>query len=354
MLNMPIALSASLVALASLAAQAAGPANLVPGPAELALAKKFAPIVVLAQGEPYLPSSIEFYAPHVTLQCKGANAKGSVLAVAGTLPDPGAQQSNCFLTTNEKMKGPDHILAFFKGQAPSAKSPVPVYVSFYRSAKNGALNIQYLTFYPYNWGKNVCLSLAPRDHCMAKRHQMDNHVGDWEGMTIQVQNDQLVGVRVGAHSASTIGFTYLKSATGKCADEGGSGDLNKVSPLSCIEVRSGHPVVYSAWGSHGIWGKPGNHNYNTLPTGERLNDSTTKGIEWHTDALQVVADPTKYPFLYRGRWGNSHETAPNNRNACKLSPVPHKLCTPAGIPTDEYEMNDGPVTPDYNRDFEKL
>jgi hypothetical protein len=278
---------------------------------------------------------------------------GTVTAIHGTLPSKGDQQSHCFMTTTQALKGPDDILPFFHGQDP-ARAPVPVYVSTYKSKKNGALNIQYLTFYPYNWGKNVCLSLAPKDHCMAKRHQMDNHVGDWEGMTVQVQGDKLVGVRVGAHSASKVGFTYLASAKGKCANEGGSGDLNKESPLSCLEVRNGHPVVYSAWGSHGIWGKPGDHNYQTLPTGERLNDSTSKGTEWHTERAVVAFDTSKAPFLYQGRWGNAAEGTPHNSNACKLSPVPHKLCGPAGIPTDEYELNDGPVTPDPDRDNEKL
>src|SRR4051812_19380601 len=206
----------------SLAARADdGPAAIVPSDVELQLAKKFAPLVVLARDEPYLPSSIEFYAPHVSLRCKGNVAHGPILAVAGKLPDAGKQTSECFLTTNEPMKGPDQILGFFHGEDPT-KKPVPVYVSFYKSRKNGALNIQYLTFFPYNWGKNVCLTLAPKDHCMGKRHQMDNHVGDWEGLTVQVQNNKVVGVRVGAHAASKIGYTFLASAQGKCPNEGGS------------------------------------------------------------------------------------------------------------------------------------
>lgn len=48
------------------------------------------------------------------------------------------------------------------------------------------------------------------------------------------------------------------------------------------------------------------------------------------------------------------KSVPNNRNACKLSPVPAKLCGPAGIPNDEFELNDGPVTPDLNRDYKIL
>jgi hypothetical protein len=332
------------------------PATFAPDASQLALARKFAPIVMLAKGEPYLPSSIEFFAPHVAVHCKGANASGSVLKIAGKLPDGETQKTNCFLTTAQPLHGPDEILPFFKGADPS-RAPVPVYISFYKSVQSSApdtFNIQYLTFYPYNWGKDVCLSLAPKDHCVGKRRQMDNHVGDWEGLTIKVQHGAMVGVRVGAHATDDIGFTFEAKATGKCADEGGSGDLNKVSPLKCLEVRGGHPVVYSAWGSHGVWGSAGDHHYQTLPTGERLNDSTSKGIEWHTEAALVVADSSRYPFLYKGRWGNSHETSPNNRNACKLSPVPHKLCGPLGVPLDQYELNDGPTTPPLNRDWQKL
>ena len=339
----------SLVPLVSLlclsgAAASAAPAIHAPTPEELALAKKYAPLIVLAKDEKYLPSSIEFFAPNVHFTGGG---------LSGTITNPqGALSGDNHLTTVQKMSGPDQILPFFHGQDPG-KAPVPVYVSFYKAA-SGALNVQYMTLWPYNWGKNVCLSAAPKDHCLAKRHQMDNHVGDWEGMTIQLKGDKLVGVRVGAHSASSIGFTFKAGAGGKCPNEGGSGDLNKTFPLSCVELRGTHPVVYSAWGSHGIWGTPGDHNYQTLPTGERLVDHTSKGIEWHTERAQVVYDDGKYPFKFKGRWGNLSAEAPHNKNACKMSPSPKVLCGPLGIPQDEFELNPGPGTPDGNRDWEKL
>jgi hypothetical protein len=251
------------------------------------------------------------------------------------------------------MKGPDQILGFFHGQDPR-KTQVPIYAGFYKATKSGALNIHYRTFFPYNWGKNVCLSLAPKDHCLAKRHQMDNHVGDWEGVTVQVKAGKLVGVRVGAHSASKIGFTFRDGAKGGCPSESGDNEFGKVWPLSCIAQRDGHPVVYAAWGSHGIWGNAGSHNYQTLPTGERLVDHTSAGLEWKTWEKVVPADPSVYPFKYPGRWGNASDSVPGNSNACKLSSVPGKLCGPAGIPTDEFELNPGPGAPDLNRDWEKL
>ena len=104
----------TLAVIATALAAAAPRAQAAPTPAQMDLAKKFAPLVYLADKEEYLPSSVEFHAQHVTLRCNKGNATGSVLDIKGTLPPAGEQADHCFLTTNEKMTGPNHIHGFFQ------------------------------------------------------------------------------------------------------------------------------------------------------------------------------------------------------------------------------------------------
>ena len=42
-----------------------------------------------------------------------------------------------------------------------------------------------------------------------------------------------------------------------------------------------HPVVYAAWGAHGLWQYPGEHIYTHTPVGT-LSDWTGEGTAWDT------------------------------------------------------------------------
>lgn len=95
----------------------------------------------------------------------------------------------------------------------------------------------------------------------------------------------------------------------------------------CADISAGISVNGSS-----PWGTEGKHNYQTLPTGEELVDHTSKGLEWHTWEALAVYDDSKYPFKFRGRWGNLPNEVPHNSSACKLSSVPSKLCGPRGHP----------------------
>src|SRR5262249_4565724 len=138
-----------------------------------------------------------------------------------SLPQPGVQaNSTCYITTNTPLSGPYDCntpdgfqcsspdLAFLFGDSAGVNhGTVPIYLSIY-SLGPGAFNVEYKTFYPYNYGKKACTGLWGDGSCNNQVVQDDNHVGDWEGMSIQFVNFNVNAVRTAAHSTDTIGTTY--------------------------------------------------------------------------------------------------------------------------------------------------
>jgi hypothetical protein len=199
-----------------------------------------------------------------------------------------------------------------------------------------------MTFYPYNYGKQVCTGPAPDDHCLTKRVEMGHHVGDWELITIRFFQGKPNAVHVGSHGNDFPDTAFTFRAP-RWTVSGSKPD----GPV--LEWEGDHPIVYSAGGSHGIYAWGGKHNYKTTAVGDELNDYTGKGIRWETWGSIIWADDSKYSVLlnvYEGRWGNPHM----GKNGCEISIVPEALCGPAGIPKDEYQLNDGPSLPDRQRD----
>jgi len=339
----------------------------------LAAATRYAPLIYLAQGERYLPSSVEFFAPNVHVECQGKTVATSVLSIPDSAFSGYDVRSQCNLVTNTPLayatQGDSSPLPgglqFLTGQDPSQAS-VPVYVSIYPVAPDrpDVFNVEYKTFYPYNYGKNACTSLAPADHCLSDRHQFDDHVGDWEGMSIQFTNYQPSAIRVGAHASDNVGTTYY-------------------APRTDLQWSGDHPIVYSAIGSHGVWATAGDHNYFTIVTGDRLVDTTSPGIAWQTWNNVVVAavdghDATSW-YAYKGRWGNPEmgkvpcdflpvttvcaacaglvaggffALADRCFSACALAVLdPHQFCANlSGSLVSEFELNGGPQTPPADRD----
>ena len=47
-------------------------------------------------------------------------------------------------------------------------------------------------------------------------------------------------------------------------------------------THTGHPVIFSAKGSHGCWTKAHRKTYKKTLNGEKLEDLTSKGTAWDT------------------------------------------------------------------------
>lgn len=117
-----------------------------------------------------------------------------------------------------------------------------------------------------------------------------------------------------------------------------------VSGRDTIRFSSdGHPVVFSAAGSHGVWIRNKKYTYKKIKNGEKLVDKASSGTPWNTwTRLEYIrywktrVFTGKYKWLnYLGRWGdrkrgcavlekisgecrlNSGPTGPNNKSVMR-------------------------------------
>lgn len=325
------------------------------------IAQRFAPAVYLSPGEGFMPSSIDYFAKNAQLECNDKIVRADLSQIkASDRPADGGV--NCFLVPKTPLSGPydyqDWLHAGGAGASPvdgvpaavsyAAGNPPPVYIFFYTDRRDppSQLNFiaQYMMFFPFNYGKNACMGLAPSDHCLVGRTIMGNHVGDWEIVTIRFVNAMPKAVHVGAHGNEQpdTASTYF------CCDWKDPSDSGKPA----LEWMGEHPIVYAADGSHGIYGWAAQHNYLTLKSGDKMNDYTGKGMLWRTwnkIDWPTWTTPAHDVLLnkFKGRWGSHHL----GMNACHVSGM-QGFCGIAGIPGDEYQMNDGPTMPEAGRDRE--
>ena len=164
----------------------------------------YAPRVWLHPDEEYFPSSVEFAFPFMTRFLAG--------------------DSNYWIRSTAALDSPSDTLPFFAGDLDGA----PVY-AFYADKGSQIVDLVYFFYYPYNRGKSVVDTI------------WGNHVGDWEHITVRLMrgpDDALTPLQV-YFSAHDFGGAYDWASVERFADT--------------------HPVVYSAWGSHGVWSTPGAH-----------------------------------------------------------------------------------------------
>lgn len=179
--------------------------------------------------ECYNPSSVEWAFPYLT---RYLNSDGKY-----------------WLKTIETLSTPSSLLNFFSGNLATA----PVY-SFIVEKNSNMIDIVYFVYYPYNRGKIVANTY------------FGNHVGDWEHITVRLTK------------AENNGVTYVVPIQVYLSAHsfGGSYEWTDIS-----KEQTTHPVVYSAWGSHGFWKDPGNHEYADYVFFS-LVDVCNQGLAWDT------------------------------------------------------------------------
>ena len=233
-----------------------------------ALATAIAPRIWMYSGESYFPSSVEFF-------------------LANT-HDTGER-----LVTNESLgcaECTDPV--FLDGERPTGDYTPPNYVIVVPKG-NGVTDLVYFQLYPYNMGKSVCIGAELWGECVGSRIRVGNHVGDWEHLTIRLQDGQPSQVYLSQHGWGET-FTW--------------GD-------SRLQMVDGHPVVYSAEGSHGLYSTADSHVYMTLPNGTELEDDTNAGSAWDSWNNLVIVDwkpvgsyEGSLSWLnYSGDWGNDED-----------------------------------------------
>ncbi len=250
-----------------------------PDPREQALVT-YAPRVWLHADEEYFPSTVE-------------HAFASMTRFVGG-------DGNYWIRSIAALDSPSDTLPFFAGDLDDA----PVY-AFYADKGDNIVDLVYFFYYPYNRGKSVVDTI------------WGNHVGDWEHITVRLMrgpDDALTPLQV-YFSAHDFGGAYDWASVERFADT--------------------HPVVYSAWGSHGVWDTPGAHVYKTI--GEEvlgvcvtivctdLTDDTGAGIAW--DTWERVAG-----FDYGAKEGLGGQAWPAWMSEAYTDPGPEPATTPGGGP----------------------
>ncbi|MBK8266416.1 MAG: Vps62-related protein [Nannocystis sp.] len=217
----------------------------------------YAPRVWLHSEEQYFPSSVEFAFAEMT-RSLGGDGRFWIRSKAG-------------------LGSPSDTLPFFAGELATA----PVY-AFYADKGEGVIDLVYFFWYPYNRGKSAVDTI------------WGNHVGDWEHITVRLLR--------GDDESLSPAQVYLSAHS-----FGGAYDW-----LDVERYDETHPVVYSAWGSHGLWRDPGDHVYMTI--GEEilgvcatlvcidLVDRTDAGIAWDTWQRLVGFDYGEQTGLGGAAW----------------------------------------------------
>ncbi|XP_042874714.1 uncharacterized protein LOC122254917 [Penaeus japonicus] len=257
----------------------------------------WAPLLWLHPEEVFFPSSVDFHFENVEVRADNET-------VAQASPDrrsvvTGPETSSMHLNSVPDLACADCLLDWFSGQNVSEVSvPTYVFIRDYQDAC-GTVDVVYRNFYPYNYGKDVCV-----------------------GKSVGVYNRKVVECYVSVHSFgawyswndTTNNFQFTHGEDSRI-------DVVDVTYPATVEVVQGrHAEVFSANGSHGLWSEAGTHEYVHFPI--HLRDQTARGYAWRTwDRLEIVEyDPdvtyegNLHYLGYRGRWGNQ-------KRGCEVQPI---------------------------------
>lgn len=272
---------------------------------KLALLTTYSPRVWIAAAESFWPSSVEWSFTH--LNRVATCDPDCPLLCSPQAPGPCV---NYWLHTKETL-GIGYMLEYSHGcngtstSAPCTIGDSPVYAYWVQKQIQvgdkfvDVADLVYFLYYPHNRGKDVAGSV------------WGNHVGDWEHVTVRLMQ---------AYDDQT-GWTLKPVQIYLSAH-----DFGGIYAWDEIPVTGAtHPVVYSAWGSHGVWLEAGAHTYGSA-LGEDLVDTCSEGTAWDT-WNNVTA------FDYNAKQGLGGSTWPNWMGTDFKDPG-------AGNPADP---NSGPV-----------
>jgi hypothetical protein len=172
--------------------------------------------------------------------------------------------------------------------------------------ENGIVDAFWFFFYSFNLGQTV-LNI-----------RFGNHVGDWEHTCVRFRNGKPIEISLSEHNFGQA-FTW-KAMEKYIPSHDGSGTMIGSWSNETAGRMAKRPVVYSAIGSHAMYGTPGLHPY-IIPFG-LLHDETDRGPLW--DPAQnfqaYTYDPTSRTMRastlnpssptgwlnYAGHWGDKY------------------------------------------------
>ncbi|KAK3877542.1 hypothetical protein Pcinc_017750 [Petrolisthes cinctipes] len=272
--------------------------------------EQWAPLIWLHPEEMFFPSTVDFHLEHVEVRDENETTIQEFQDRYTIVTGPDTRSYH--LNTVPNLTCGDCLLEWFGGQNVSQESvPTYVFVKDYQDAC-GTVDVAYRSFYPYNYGKDVCVEVMLGGECDGIMQSFGNHVGDWEHYSIRIRNGSVTDCYVSVHSFGAW-YTWNQTNNNFQFVDGEQSRINLINVTypETVEVVNGfHAELFSANGSHGLWSAEGTHEYVHLPI--HLQDQAQRGYQWRTwENLDIVLwDPdTEYlgeqHYLdYRGKWGN--------------------------------------------------
>ncbi len=246
------------------------------------IAMEFAPVIWLHPDEMFNPSTTDFYIEN--MQLRDANEEVVQADPTASTILSGEGTEDLHLNTERDIQCVNCYEGFFYGQALDDIS-VYVHVHEYGDECN-TVDVKYSVFYPFNFGKEVCVGLpddqAPNG-CRGFLATFGNHMSDWEGVQIRFRDGVPTDMELSAHSFGAW-YTYdaednvyryrdgeqlipaLDNDTELVGARQEDGDDNLIQlrieyPQEVYMYEdTNHVEVFSALGSHGVWGQPGENS----------------------------------------------------------------------------------------------
>ena len=126
------------------------------------------------------------------------------------------------------------------------------------------IDVRFGTWYPYNYGKDVCLSVDPFGFCLGARVTFGNHFCDGDTSYMRIQNGRPKYLQVNVHTMGALyqyddetnTFKFLSGEDIEISD----GVFRPVEYPDTVNMDTftfTHPELFVANGSHGMWAQPG-------------------------------------------------------------------------------------------------
>ncbi|KAJ8958291.1 hypothetical protein NQ318_017437 [Aromia moschata] len=248
------------------------------------LVKQWSPLIWLSPDEKYMPLGVEEFLSHVHV----ADENGKNIRLSNSRLPSGYNSKLFYLVTKETL---DSL------KSDNTSHSVPVYAivthcssykSFHTSDKNNLKSdinaiynkrennfyfyVSYWTFFPYNEGKEICFLgrvPAPKifSRCFGRLKTMGNHVGDWEHMSLSFAGNAFPDkLFLAVHDAGVYYQYDEKRRYFKFESKVIRKGVVQVPKFpQIVRSQGGHPVLFSAYGSHGLWASPGEHDFIRVP-----------------------------------------------------------------------------------------
>ncbi|XP_017774699.1 PREDICTED: uncharacterized protein LOC108561302 [Nicrophorus vespilloides] len=316
------------------------------------LVRRWAPKIYLAPNEIFFPLSIEEFLEHVYPGDDYARPVTDDWSTENNHLPQGKSSKSLFLHTRKDIETLRNQSSFLNGRDPS-KHPVPLYVivtncdlssrTFFGYSNDIStdtnitepdlhFHVTYWLFYPYNEGKEVCyMGKIPApiifNTCFGRRKLYGDHVGDFEHLSLYFRGKPYPDeIFLSVHDSGVYykynpvkkKFKYKHQVTRK-------GIVQRPKFPPTVRTSRGHPILFSAKGSHGLWSSPGDHYFVRVP---RLTDQNGYGVVWKTWKYMKIfhlgfTQPPTW-MKYQGRWGNpkSNCLLAKRLGICQLSDGP--------------------------------